>query len=134
MVNISDYQSSRRVAESLADPRLDGGSAGPAYAGVAAPNGNGSRRRLILQLLRTADNQADVEQINRIGVVLHEYAGGTDQVELILSGASRPRVELEWPSLKIRWDRQLQRKLESVLGQDSVRIESIDEAEKAVAP
>jgi DNA polymerase-3 subunit alpha len=130
VVNISDYQSTRRVSETAADGR----SLAPSYAAVAAPNGGGSRRKLILQLRRTGDEQADIEQLNRVGALVNEYAGGNDLVELMLIGGSKPRIELEWPSLKIRWDRQLHRTLAGVLGSGSVQLDNLEEIEKAVAP
>jgi hypothetical protein len=70
-------------------------------------------------------------------VILGEHAGGSDVVEMVISGLNRPRVELEWPSRGVRWDRQLERKLSEVLGPNAVRVDLIDDrdnSEKAIAP
>jgi DNA polymerase III subunit alpha len=110
------------------------GANGHGATGAADSNGHGAsaRRRLVLRLRRSADGGEDVKLLNQIGVILRDHAGGSDSVELIISGADRPRVELEWPDLKIRWDRQLKRSLDDVLGPDAVRLETPDEAERAV--
>ena len=102
-------------------PRASGRTAGP-------------RRRLILHLRRTADEQTDLQLFQRTSVILHEHQGGNDIVEMVISGRERPRVELEWPSLGLRWDRQVERKLTELLGASAVHVELIEEREQAVVP
>src|SRR6185437_10513189 len=95
--------------------------------------GSASRRRLVLSFRRTTDPQSDLSLFRQTNVILAEHSGGSDVVEMIIVGMDRPRVELEWPSLGIRWDRQLERKLSDVLGPSAVHVESIEERESAVA-
>lgn len=95
---------------------------------------SGQRRKLVLHLHRSHDEQIDLQLFRQTHVILHEHLGGSDVVEMIISGQNRPRVELEWPSLTVRWDRQLERKLAGLLGSEAVQVEPVDEREKAVAP
>jgi hypothetical protein len=53
---------------------------------------------------------------------------------MILDGLNGARVVLEWPHVKVRWDRQLHRRLTELLGADAVRMEAADDGGRAVAP
>jgi OB-fold nucleic acid binding protein len=146
VVQISAYQANRRASEVVSEVRSPAmsGQASPGVTGPPRPpttavemngaGGNG-RRTVVLQMRRSSDEQADVKRLSQVSVLLHERAGGGDAVEMILTGENRPRVILEWPSLKIRWDRQLQRQLEALLGAASVQVEQgDDESQRATAP
>lgn len=103
---------------------------GPAPTGArSAP----PRRRLVLHVRRSLDEQADLQRFREANVILSEHSGGSDVVEMVISGMDRPRVELEWPALGVRWDRQLERKLAGLLGQTAVRVEVIDDQENTAA-
>ncbi len=97
-----------------------------------SPRSSSGRRRLILELRRTGDEKADLQLLGQTNVILSEHRGGSDVVEMIISGMNRPRVELEWPSLAVRWDRQLERKLTVLLGPAAVHVENLEEREKAI--
>ncbi len=107
--------------------------AGPVSTPVA-PRASAGRRRLILELRRSGDEKADLQLLGQTNVILSEHGGGSDIVEMVISGMNRPRVELEWPSLAVRWDRQLERKLTVLLGPASVHVETLEEREKAIEP
>jgi DNA polymerase-3 subunit alpha len=129
VVQIAAYQSGRKIAES-SDETLTTRTAAPRSS--VAPGG--LRRRLLLRLRRSGDDPADVKLLGQVSVILGEHAGGSDAVELVISGGGRPRVEMEWASLQVRWDRQLERQLQELLGGDGVRLTGPDEGERAVAP
>ncbi|HLH72566.1 MAG TPA: DNA polymerase III subunit alpha, partial [Chloroflexota bacterium] len=132
VVQIADYQNQRRIAEaSTSDVAPQPRPIGPVSA---VQPGSVARRRLTLHLRRNVDEQADLKLIQQTHVVLSEYSGGSDIVEMIVSGVGRSRVELEWPSLRVRWDRHLERKLIEILGAGNVQSDVIEEKERAIAP
>jgi DNA polymerase-3 subunit alpha len=124
VVQISDYQAARKPADPVADLKVT----------VPIANGTAGRRRVVLQLRRSRDERADLKLLAEVCVILSEYAGGSDAVHMLVVGGSRPTVELEWPNHKVRWDRQLQRKLEGALGANAVTIDAGDGVERAIAP
>jgi DNA polymerase-3 subunit alpha len=124
VVQIADYQAARRSADPVIEVK----------ASATVPSAAVGRKRLVLQLRRSNDEQADVKLLTEVCVILSEHSGGGDVVQMIVAGNGRPTVELEWPSQKVRWDRQLQRKLESLIGASSVRVDVVEEAERAIAP
>ncbi len=130
VVQISAYQANRRSNDSVSEAR----AAMPSGGVASSPGPPTGRRRLVLQLRRSNDDQADVKLLGQISVLLSEHSGGNDSIEMVLSGGNRPRVELEWPLLKVRWDRQLQRQLESLLGTTAVQVEIGDDEQRAIAP
>jgi DNA polymerase III subunit alpha len=127
VVQIAEYQSARRASEATPD-------AGPRVSVSANLGPPAGRRRVVLQLRRTGDRDADVQQLGQIVGLLQEHAGGSDTVEMIVVGAGQPRIELEWPTIKVRWDRQVQRQLEAFLGTGSVRLESAEDGERLAVP
>jgi DNA polymerase-3 subunit alpha len=134
VVRITDYQSARRPNESAGSGRNDNAAAPPSLSTNSGPSVESSRRRLVLNLRRTAEEQADLSVLKRIEALLTEHAGGSDGVTLIVSGASRPTVELEWRSLKIHWDRQLHLKLQSLLRPEDVIFEDPADVAQAATP
>ena len=124
VVQITDYQVGRRNSEGPVEPR-------PSAAPPPVPTG--VPRRLVLQLRRSADPENDVKLLRQISVILGEHAGGSDVVELTITGNGF-RVELEWPTCLVQWDRQLDRKLVTLLGTDGVRIEAVEDRERAIVP
>lgn len=133
VVQIADYQ--RKPVGPEKAPAHAGNLAPEAAAPRATPaNQAGPRRRLLLQMQRSADEQADLQRFRQISVILNDHRGGSDTVEMVISGMDRPRVELEWPSLAVRWDRQLECALGDLLGAAAVQVDLIEERERAVAP
>ncbi|MGH2458006.1 MAG: DNA polymerase III subunit alpha [Chloroflexota bacterium] len=135
VVQLSDYQKKTPEPNGAIDRAL---TRSPGHSD-SLPDRVGSRtsagrRRLVLAFQRSPDPQSDLSLFRRTNVILAEHNGGSDVVEMIITGMDRPRVELEWPSLGIRWDRQLERELGDLLGPSAVRVESIEERESAVAP
>jgi DNA polymerase-3 subunit alpha len=132
VVQIADYQQARRVAESPAvvseTTRVVPASSILAGPRAAAP------RKLILQLRRSTEVSEDQKLLGRVHELLCGHVGGSDAVELVICGGGRPRIELEWPALKVRWDRQLHRELADTLGPEAVHLETSDEDERALAP
>jgi DNA polymerase-3 subunit alpha len=122
VVQFSEYQSARRPVDPVAEARAS------ATTTLAVPAG---RRRLVLQLRRTDDGDADVRLLGQVNATLLEHGGGSDSVEMVISGPGHSRIELEWPQLKVRWDRQLQRQLEGLLGGGQIRVEALEDDERA---
>jgi len=54
-------------------------------------------------------------------------------VELTIVGEGH-RVELEWPTCQVQWDRQLDRRLTALLGPEGVRVEAAEDRERAIVP
>ncbi len=135
VVQLSDYQKKASELSGSAD-QVPTRAARPVEAASdrISSRGSSARRRLILRLRRTDDQQSDLSLFRQTNVILAEHAGGNDVVEMVITGMDRPRVELEFPSLSIRWDRQLERKLSDILGPGAFHVESIEERESAVAP
>lgn len=129
IVQIADYQSARQRGES---PSSVNGGTDPVPP--IAPVPVGTPRRLVLQLRRRTDGTDDVLVLRQIAEILHGHLGGSDSVEMLLDDVNGARVVLEWPHVKIRWDRQLHRALGDLLGTEAVRMEASDEDERAAAP
>lgn len=130
VVDLVEYQISRRQTEAPTESEPKVAPTSPPLTQTRAAG----RRKLILHLHRSSDESATLQLFRDTHVILNEYSGGNDLVEMVISGPGRPRVELEWPSLKVRWDRQLERRLAAVLGTDAVCVETFEEKERAVAP
>jgi DNA polymerase III alpha subunit len=124
VVQIADYQAARRPVDPIVEVK----------ATAIIANGAAGRRRLVLRLRRSTEEQADLKLLTEVCVILGEHTGGGDTVHMVVSGGTRPAVELEWPNHKVRWDRQLQRKLEGVIGVASVKVETVEDAGRAIAP
>ncbi|HLZ09420.1 MAG TPA: DNA polymerase III subunit alpha, partial [Chloroflexota bacterium] len=120
VVRIADYQSARRTGELSGGTISESRLTPPAYATAGRPTEGNETSRIILRLQRSTDNQADLALLKQVEAILTDADGGSHSVSLILSGAPRPTVELDWQSRKIHWDRRIQRGLESVLGSGRV--------------
>ncbi|MCL4458741.1 MAG: DNA polymerase III subunit alpha [Chloroflexi bacterium] len=84
------------------------------------------RYRLSITIIRSGDNERDLKLLQEVYALLEHYSGGADQVHLCIAANGHERVELELPSLTIRYSNQLLNKLSGLLGRESLIIEKIE--------
>ena len=111
-----------------------GNGVGKANGNGAAGNGgasngeNGGRsgqtsRRVLVTFARHDSPQEDIALLHRIHDIVQSYQGGGDSLRLRISGGDGPTVDLELPSLRLRYDYHLMRQLVQLLGDGGVKVE-----------
>ena len=67
----------------------------------------------------------DVERLSQTLQLLQEFAGGNDEVELVIVASRTERVEMELPTLRPRYTPNLHQRLEELLGAQALRVEAL---------
>jgi len=87
------------------------------------PVSNVERRRLIIDLHQTKDEQGDIDKLSRIVTILKEYKG-KDEVLLNVINGGAP-IPLKMPNLQAGYSPELKKRLVEITGEEGLKIEKI---------
>ena len=85
-----------------------------------------TRRVLIVRMSRSGEDAQDISRMRALLQLLESSNSGDDAMSLIVFGADKPTIELDWPSLSIRCDQKLRKLVEQEI--DDVKVSVIEEA------
>ncbi|MFA5308900.1 MAG: DNA polymerase III subunit alpha [Dehalococcoidales bacterium] len=94
----------------------------PAGNGGGTPQ-NGARRRLVIDLRQTSDEDADIALLTKIIALLKTYSG-RDEVRLnMLNGG--PVIPMKLPGMQTGWCPELRQRLTGLVGEAGFKVETL---------
>ena len=75
---------------------------------------------------RSGEDAQDISRMRALLQLLESSNSGDDAMSLIVFGADKPTIELDWPSLSIRCDQKLRKLVEQEI--NDVKVSVIEEA------
>ena len=91
-----------------------------------AKNGIQPKRVLVVRMNRSGEDAQDISRMQTLLQVVESSSSGDDSISLIVLGADKPTIKLDWPNLRIRCDQRLQELVQQKI--DAIEVSVVEQA------